>query len=39
VFVVDVKNYKGKVETRDRGGFFSTDDRLYVGGRRPPRHG
>jgi hypothetical protein len=33
VFVVDAKNYKGRVETRDRGGFFSTDYRLYVGGR------
>src|SRR3954469_24265372 len=33
VFVVDAKNYKGRVETRDRGGFFSTDHRLYVGGR------
>src|SRR5882672_2434517 len=25
VFVVDAKNYKGRVETRDKGGFFSTD--------------
>jgi Nuclease-related domain len=33
VFVVDAKNYKGRVETRDRGGFFSTDYRLYLGGR------
>lgn len=33
VFVVDAKNYKGRVEKRDRGGFFSTDHRLYVGGR------
>jgi hypothetical protein len=33
VFVVDAKNYKGRVERRDRGGFFSTDYRLYVGGR------
>jgi hypothetical protein len=33
VFVVDAKNYKGKVEIRDRGGFFRTDLRLYVGGR------
>lgn len=32
VFVVDAKNYKGRVEKRDRGGF-STDYRLYVGGR------
>src|SRR6266571_1114104 len=33
VFVIDAKNYKGRVEKRDRGGFFSTDHRLYVGGR------
>lgn len=33
VFVIDAKNYKGKVERRDRGGFFSVDDRLYVGNR------
>jgi len=33
VFVIDAKNYKGRVEKRDRGGFFSTDYRLYVGGR------
>lgn len=33
VFVIDAKNYKGRVERRDRGGFFSTDYRLYVGGR------
>lgn len=33
VFVVDAKNYKGRVETRDRGGFVSTDYRLYVGDR------
>lgn len=33
VFVVDAKNYKGRVEKRDRGGFLSTDYRLYVGGR------
>lgn len=33
VFVVDAKNYKGRVEKRDRGGFFSTDYKLYVGGR------
>jgi hypothetical protein len=33
VFVVDAKNYKGRVEKRDRGGFFATDYRLYVGGR------
>jgi hypothetical protein len=33
VFVIDAKNYKGRVERRDRGGFFSTDYHLYVGGR------
>ena len=31
--MIDAKNYKGRVELRDRGGFFSTDNRLYVGGR------
>jgi hypothetical protein len=33
VFVVDAKRYGGKVERRDRGGFFRSDYRLYVGGR------
>jgi hypothetical protein len=33
VYVVDAKNYKGRVERRDRVGFFSIDYRLYVGGR------
>jgi hypothetical protein len=33
VFVVDPKNYRGKVEQRDIGGLFRTDLRLYVGGR------
>ncbi len=33
VFVIDAKNYQGRVERRDRGGWLSTDDRLYVGGR------
>ena len=33
VFVVDAKNYKGLVEKRDKGGWLSTDYRLYVGGR------
>jgi nuclease-like protein len=32
-FAVDAKNYKGRVERRDRGGFFSTNYRLFVGGR------
>jgi hypothetical protein len=33
VFVIDAKNYNGRVERRDRGGWFSSDYRLYVGGR------
>jgi hypothetical protein len=33
VWVIDAKNYSGKVEQRDVGGWFSTDRRLYVGGR------
>lgn len=33
VWVIDAKNYTGLVEQRDVGGFFSTDIRLYVGGR------
>jgi len=33
VFVVDPKNYRGKVEQRDVGGLFRTDLRLFVGGR------
>lgn len=33
VFVIDAKNYKGRVERQDRGGWFSSDYRLYVGGR------
>lgn len=33
VFVVDAKNYRGRVERIDRGGWFTTDHRLYVGGR------
>jgi hypothetical protein len=33
VFIVDPKNYRGKVEQRDVGGLFRTDLRLYVGGR------
>jgi hypothetical protein len=33
VFVVDAKNIRGKIEIRDRGGFFRTDHRLYVGRR------
>lgn len=33
IFVVDAKNHRGLVAVRDRGGFFRTDLRLYVGGR------
>lgn len=33
VWVIDAKNYKGRVERRDLGGLFSSDERLYVGGR------
>src|SRR3954451_7201780 len=33
VFVVDAKNYRGRIEIRDRGGFLTTDERLYVGRR------
>jgi len=33
VWIVDAKNYKGKVEQRDVGGLFKTDLRLYVSGR------
>lgn len=33
VFVIDAKNYDGRVERRERGGWLSKDYRLYVGGR------
>ncbi len=33
VWIVDAKRYKGKVEKRDKGGWFRTDLHLYVGGR------
>jgi hypothetical protein len=33
VFVVDAKRYQGMVRVRDRGGWFRTDLRLYVGHR------
>jgi len=33
VFVVDAKNYTGRVELRDLGGFFRHDWRLYIGSR------
>lgn len=33
VWVIDAKQYRGRVEQRDKGGWFRTDWRLYVGGR------
>ncbi|HZT94768.1 MAG TPA: nuclease-related domain-containing protein [Gaiellaceae bacterium] len=33
VWAIDAKNYTGKVKRIDRGGWFSTDLRLYVGRR------
>jgi hypothetical protein len=33
VFVVDAKLYKGLIRVRDRGTWFTRDDRLYVGRR------
>jgi hypothetical protein len=33
VWIIDAKNYTGLVERRDKGGWFSTDYRLFVGGR------
>jgi Nuclease-related domain len=33
VFVIDAKNYTGKVRKIDKGGWFSSDPRLYVGRR------
>jgi hypothetical protein len=33
VWAIDAKNYSGKVQRIDKGGWFSTDLRLYVGGR------
>lgn len=33
VFVVDTKRYDGMVRVRDRGGWFRSDERLYVGRR------
>ena len=33
VFVVDAKRYQGLIRIPHRGGFFSRDDRLYVGSR------
>jgi hypothetical protein len=37
VWVIDAKNYEGKVERRDVGGWFNTSYRLYVGGRNRTR--
>lgn len=33
VWIIDAKRYKGRVEKRDKGGWFRTDFHLYVGGR------
>lgn len=33
IFVIDAKRYQGKVRRLDRGGWFSVDERLYVGQR------
>jgi hypothetical protein len=33
LFVVDAKRYDGRLQIRDKGGLFRTDERLYVGGR------
>lgn len=33
VWVIDAKQYRGRVEQRDKGGWFRTDWRLYVAGR------
>ena len=33
VFVIDAKHYRGTVRRVDKGGWFSVDDRLYVGRR------
>jgi hypothetical protein len=33
VWVIDAKNYKGKVERRNKGVFFAPDYRIYVNGR------
>jgi hypothetical protein len=33
VWIVDAKSYKGKVEQRNLGGWFKTDNRLFVNGR------
>ncbi len=33
LYVVDAKKYKGEIESRNMGGFFKPDNRLYVRGR------
>jgi len=33
IWIIDAKNYKGKVERRDLGGLFATNIQLFVGGR------
>jgi hypothetical protein len=33
IFVIDAKKYSGAVQKRDVGGWFRTDERLYVNGR------
>ena len=33
IWIIDAKNYKGKVERRDVGGWLKTDRHLYVNGR------
>jgi hypothetical protein len=33
VFVIDAKKYTGRIEVRDIGGLFRTDERLYVNSR------
>ena len=33
IWIVDAKNYTGKVERRHVGGLFTGEDRLYVNGR------
>ena len=33
VFVIDAKHYRGTIRVRDKGGFFRSDVRLYVGRR------
>jgi hypothetical protein len=33
IYAIDAKNYEGKVQRIDKGGWFSSDQRLYVGRR------